>query len=196
MVLLNAENRRHDTYGWLAPEGAGSEVALSTSLKLSIREAVAADAQEIAALRVATANDLTSRYGKGFWSSNATDKGVLFGMKHGKVLIATLAGTIVGTLTLSGRKPWAIDTGYFTKVRTPVYLTSMAVDPKLQKQGVGGALLDAAVAKVKAWPGQAIRLDAFDADAGAGEFYAKSGYSEVGRAVFRQVPLIYYEQLL
>jgi ribosomal protein S18 acetylase RimI-like enzyme len=171
------------------------DVGLSL-LKLSIREAVAADAQEIAALRVAAADDLTSRYGKGFWSSNTTDKGVLFGMKHGKILIATKAGTIVGTLTLSGRKPWAIDTGYFTKVKTPVYLTSMAVDPKLQKQGIGRALLDAAVEKAKAWPGQSIRLDAFDSDAGAGEFYAKSGYTEVGRAVFRQVPLIYYELLL
>jgi hypothetical protein len=49
---------------------------------------------------------------------------------------------------------------------------------------------------VRVWPGQAIRLDAFDADAGAGDFYAKGGYREMGRVVFRQVPLIYYELLL
>jgi GNAT superfamily N-acetyltransferase len=105
-------------------------------------------------------------------------------------------GGIVGTLTLSTHKPWAIDTAYFTKVKTPVYLTSMAVLPNLQKQGIGRAMLGAAIDTVRAWPGQSIRLDAFDADAGAGAFYAKGGYREMGRVVFRQVPLIYYELLL
>jgi ribosomal protein S18 acetylase RimI-like enzyme len=165
-------------------------------VKLVVREAVAADANEIAALRVAAADDLTARFGKGFWSSNTTDKGVLFGMKQGKVLIATSAGVIVGTLTLSTRKPWAIDPAYFTKVKHPVYLTSMAVDPKLQKRGIGRFMLDAASRSVRARPGDAIRLDAFDDAAGAGEFYAKNGYVEKGRVTFRQVPLIYYELLL
>ncbi len=165
-------------------------------MKLAVREAVAADAKEIAALRVAAADDLTARFGKGFWSSNTTDRGVMFGLNQGKVLLATDAGAIVATLTLSTRKPWAIDTAYFTKVKTPVYLTSMAVAPKLQRQGVGRALLDAAREKVREWPGQAIRLDAFDNAAGAGAFYAKSGYRETGRVTFRSVPLIYYELLL
>jgi GNAT superfamily N-acetyltransferase len=165
-------------------------------LKLSTREAVAADADEIAELRVAAAIDLTDRFGRGFWSSNTTAKGVLLGMKRGKVLVATRAGAIVGTLTLSTWKPWAIDTGYFTKVKTPVYLTSMAVEPKQQGQGVGRRLLEAADERVLGWPGQAIRLDAFDAEAGAGGFYARCGYVEKGRAVFRSVPLVYYERLL
>ncbi|HVY87926.1 MAG TPA: GNAT family N-acetyltransferase [Hyphomonadaceae bacterium] len=165
-------------------------------MQLAIRDAVAADAAEIADLRVVVAGDLTQRFGKGFWSSNATAKGVLLGLKRGKVLIATRAGIIVGTLTLGTRKPWAIDTAYFTKVEKPVYLTSMAVHPKLQKQGVGRAMLEAAENSSRAWPGHAIRLDAFDADAGAGEFYSKCGYQERGRAVFKTVPLIYYERLL
>jgi GNAT superfamily N-acetyltransferase len=165
-------------------------------VKLSVREAVAADAQEIAALRVASAEDLTQRFGKGFWSSHASEKGVLLAMKQGKVMIATQAGTIVGTLTLSARKPWAIDTAYFTKVKAPIYLTSMAVEPRLQGKGVGRFMLDGAHEKAKAWPGNAIRLDAFDANAGAGGFYARCGYRETGRAVFRDVPLIYYELLL
>jgi ribosomal protein S18 acetylase RimI-like enzyme len=165
-------------------------------VQVSVREAVTADANDIAALRVATAEDLTARYGKGFWSSHATDKGVLHAIKHGRVLVAVRDSRIIGTLTLSTHKPWAIDTAYFTKVKTPIYLTSMAIDPALQKQGAGRAMLDAAVKAVRAWPGQSIRLDAFDADAGAGEFYAKGGYREMGRVVFRQVPLIYYELLL
>lgn len=167
---------------------------------LSVRQATAADAPEIAALRVAAAQDLTNRYGKGFWSSHATDKGVLLAMKHGRVIVAVKDGRIAGTLTLSTRKPWAIDTSYFTRVKTPVYLTSMAVLPGLQKQGIGHAMLDDAVQRVRHWsphgPGHAIRLDAFNADAGAGEFYARNGYTEKGRVVFRDVPLIYYELLL
>ncbi len=162
----------------------------------SIREAVAADAEEIAALRISAADDLTARFGKGFWSSNTTSSGVMLGINRGKVLIATQAGLIVGTLTLSTRKPWAIDPAYFTKAKTPIYLTSMAIDPKQQKRGIGRAMLAAAIDKVRAWPGDAIRLDAFDDAAGAGEFYAKCGYQERGRAVFRSVPLIYYELLL
>jgi GNAT superfamily N-acetyltransferase len=163
---------------------------------LSVRQAATEDADEIAALRVAAAEDLTRRYGKGFWSSHATEKGVLHAIKHGRVLVAVSDGGIVGTLTLSTHKPWAIDTAYFTKVKTPVYLTSMAVLPSLQKQGIGRAMLGSAIDTVRAWPGQSIRLDAFDADAGAGAFYAKGGYREMGRVVFRQVPLIYYELLL
>lgn len=165
-------------------------------LKLSIRQAGEADAVEIAALRMAAAEDLTARFGKGFWSSNTTERGVLQAMKRGRVVIATDASVIVATMTLSTQKPWAIDPAYFTKVSRPVYLTSMAVVPAKQGQGAGRAMLEAADGVAKAWPGQAIRLDAFDADAGAGEFYAKCGYRERGRVVFRAVPLIYFEKIL
>jgi len=167
-----------------------------TIVKLAVREAVAAEAVEIAALRVSAANDLTQRFGKGFWSSAATENGVLQAMKQGKVLIAAKGGAIVGTLALSTKKPWAIDSSYFTRVKTPIYLTSMAVEPKLQGQGVGREMLATADMTAQGWPGHAIRLDAFDAEAGAGIFYEKCGYKEVGRAVFRSVPLIYYERLL
>jgi hypothetical protein len=46
------------------------------------------------------------------------------------------------------------------------------------------------------WPADAIRLDAYDAPAGAGGFYATCGYTEVGRVRYRGTPLIYYELLL
>jgi GNAT superfamily N-acetyltransferase len=162
----------------------------------AIRQAVESDAKEIAALRMAAAADLTQRFGSGFWSSNTTEKGVLQAMRRGKVLVAMDAGAIVGTLTLSTQKPWAIDASCFTPALRPVYLTSMAIAPALQNRGVGRAMLEAADTAARAWPGQAIRLDAFDAEAGAGAFYVKCGYLEKGRAVFRGVPLIYFEKLL
>jgi hypothetical protein len=42
----------------------------------------------------------------------------------------------------------------------------------------------------------AIRLDAYDAEAGAGPFYARCGFREVGRVLYRSTPLVYYERLL
>ena len=60
----------------------------------------------------------------------------------------------------------------------------------------GALLLDEAVHQARAWPADAIRLDAFDANAGAGEFYAKCGFREVGRVIYRKNPLIYYELVL
>lgn len=47
-----------------------------------------------------------------------------------------------------------------------------------------------------AWPADAIRLDAYDAEAGAGAFYEKCGYRQRGRVVYRGDPLVYYELLL
>ena len=42
-------------------------------------------------------------------------------------------------------------------------------------------------------PSDAIWLDAYDADAGAGEFYGKCGFRAVGRATCRNALLIYFE---
>ena len=47
-----------------------------------------------------------------------------------------------------------------------------------------------------AWPADSIRLDAYDADAGAGRFYARCGFLERGRVVYKGDPLVYYELLL
>jgi predicted N-acetyltransferase YhbS len=72
----------------------------------------------------------------------------------------------------------------------------MAVAPELQRQGIGRDLVREGLAVARTWPSQAIRLDAYDAAAGAGEFYAKCGFREVGRVTYRTVPLVYFELLL
>ena len=46
------------------------------------------------------------------------------------------------------------------------------------------------------WPAEAICLDAYDTEAGAGGFYRKCGFQEVGRATYRGTPLIYFQMLL
>lgn len=165
-------------------------------MKLSFAFASQADAPALAALHTAVAADLTRRYGRGPWSSQTTEKGVLFGMRHSRVLVARKARSIVGTLHLPTKKPWAIDVSYFTPVKKPLYLTNMAVIPAMQRQGIGSLLLKEAGKQARAWPADAIRLDAFDADAGAGAFYTRCGFREVGRVTYRRAPLIYFELVL
>jgi len=165
-------------------------------MRLTFTIATLADAPVLAALHSAVAMDLTNRFGRGPWSALTTEKGVLFGMRHSRVLVARKGKSIVGTLHLPTKKPWAIDVSYFTPAKKILYLTHMAVTPTMQRQGIGHRLLEEAVKQARRWPADAIRLDAFDADAGAGGFYAKCGFREVGRVTYRTAPLIYFELVL
>jgi GNAT superfamily N-acetyltransferase len=158
--------------------------------------ATPAEVPELAALHTAASADLTQRCGAGFWSRVATEKGVLNSLRYARVVIARKDESIVGTMRLANKKPWAIDVTYFTPVKKAIYLTGMAVLPKLQRQGIGRLLLQEAVEEARAWPANAIRLDAFDADAGAGPFYARCGFREVARVVYKKNPLIYFELVL
>jgi GNAT superfamily N-acetyltransferase len=72
----------------------------------------------------------------------------------------------------------------------------MAVAPDRQSRGIGRACVDAAVALCTEAAASALRLDAFDANAGAGPFYQKCGFRDVGRVTYRSVPLIYFERLV
>lgn len=165
-------------------------------MRLTFDFATPADAPALVTLHTAASNHLTQRFGHGFWSSPPTERGVLANMRFAKVLIARNGKTIAGTLRLANKKPWAIDVTYFTPVKKAIYLTSMAVLPSLQRKGVGRQLIQQAITEAKNWPANAIRLDAFNADAGAGGFYASCGFRETARVIYRKNPLIYYELLL
>jgi GNAT superfamily N-acetyltransferase len=168
-------------------------------MKLVFEAATNPDAAELAALHSAVAADLTVRFGHGRWSLWPTERGVLNDLrkpKFSRILIARTQRCIAGTLRLATKKPWAIDSAYFTAVQRPLYLTGMAVHPDLQRQGVGRLLLKEAETEARAWPADTIRLDAFDAAAGAGPFYAKCGFREVARVTYKQNPLVYFELVL
>jgi GNAT superfamily N-acetyltransferase len=96
---------------------------------------------------------------------------------------------------VEAKKPWAIEVSYFTAVPKALYLHDLAVVPELQGQGIGQLLVQKVVAVGRAWPSDAVRLDAYDHAAGAGPFYAKCGFREVGKIRYRNVPLIYFELL-
>jgi len=97
---------------------------------------------------------------------------------------------------LATKKPWAIDVSFFTPVKRPLYLTGLAVSVAHQGQGLGKLAIEDALAVARAWPADSIRLDAYDADAGAGSFYTKCGFRDCGRVVYKGDPLAYYEFLL
>jgi ribosomal protein S18 acetylase RimI-like enzyme len=165
-------------------------------VKLSVAPALDADAPAIASLRAAAAERLTREYGRGHWSSCPTERSVLRALETSRVLVARHGARVVGTLTLATKKPWAIDTSYFRDVPRALYLLDMAVDPDVQRQGIGRRLVRDAIAVARKGRSDAIRLDAYDADAGAGAFYAKCGFREVGRVTYRKNPLVYFELLL
>ena len=77
-----------------------------------------------------------------------------------------------------------------------MYLHDLNVDPSVQRSGVGRQLVERAKAVARKWPVDAIRLDAYDGPSGGGPFYRKCGFHQVGRVVYRGVPLVYFEFVL
>ena len=160
---------------------------------LSVAIATQDDVPAIASLRASAADDITRRHGPGHWSSCPTEQGILRALKTSRVIVARRGTDIVGTVRLEAKKPWAIDVSYFAAVGKAVYLHDLAVALQAQGKGIGSLLVEEAKALARAWPSDAIRLDAYDHAAGAGPFYAKCGFREVGRVSYRGVPLIYFE---
>jgi GNAT superfamily N-acetyltransferase len=160
---------------------------------LKLSKASEADAKAIATVRSAAAQKLTSDFGKGHWSSLTHEAGALRDLKTSTVVVARDGRNVVGTLTLATKKPWAIDVAYFAPCQNPLYLINMAVAPERQRIGIGRALLAEAGRVARRLKADAIRLDSYDAPAGAGGFYARCGYREAGRTRYRGVPLVYFE---
>jgi len=165
-------------------------------VKLRFRDATPRDVPTIAGLQNAAAGALTARFGAGHWSSLVTERGALAAQRHARVRVGHDGKHILTVLRLATKKPWAIDVAYFTPVKRPLYLTGMAIAVAQQGQGLGRRALEDACAVAAAWPADAIRLDAYDADAGAGAFYEKCGFEDRAHVVYKGNPLVYYERLL
>jgi len=163
---------------------------------LTFRDATLNDVPAIAAIQNAAAGALTARFGPGPWSTLVSERGAALAQRHARVRVGRDGRRILTVLRLATRKPWAIDAAYFTPVKRPLYLTGMVVAVGDQRQGLGRLALEDAYAVAEAWPAEAIRLDAFDAQAGAGGFYTRCGFAERGRVVYKGDPLVYYERIV
>jgi len=155
--------------------------------------ATKADIAGVLKLRLAVDADQARRFGVDRWSTTINEKSVARGLKSSHVLVARQHGRIVGALRMETRKPWAIDLRYFTPVQRAVYLHDVNVEPGRQRSGIGRKQIARATAVARAWPVDAIRVDAYDGPSGGGPFYKKCGFAEVGRTVYRGVPLVYCE---
>jgi GNAT superfamily N-acetyltransferase len=164
-------------------------------MRLRLRIATARDTSAIVALRIAVAQKLTAERGQGHWSRRPTARGVLSDIKTSKLFVAHDGNRLIASFLLTPTKPWAINLSYFSKSERPIYLLSMAVLPELQRRGIGRQCLNF-IRDVCQRTADAIRLDVYAGPNGAGPFYAKCGFEEVGRTVYRGVPLVYYELLL
>jgi ribosomal protein S18 acetylase RimI-like enzyme len=166
-------------------------------MSLVFASAMDTDAAAIAALRMATARDLTARFGAGPWSfATESESSVVAELRTSTILFARDEGTVVGALRLSTKSPWIGNLDFFAPRERPIYLTSMAVMPKRQRQGIGRQLLAHARTTAVSMRGDAIRLDSYDALAGAGEFYRKCGFQERRRSEYNGTPLIWFETFL
>jgi GNAT superfamily N-acetyltransferase len=165
-------------------------------MRIHFQPATNRDVPDLVLLRIKVNRHLAWKYGEGFWVARPTEKGARAQMQRGTVYIARFRNQLIASLTFSTRKPWAIDRKYFRPSKNPLYLTAMAVDPRYQGKGIGRLCLEEARRIATEWPADAIRLDAFDAHAGAGDFYRNGGFRDVDRAVFGQTRLIYFELLL
>ena len=168
----------------------------AVAIQLKFRDATLADVPVIAGLQTATAGALTARFGAGHWSSLVTERGAELAQRHARVRVGRSEKRILTVVRLAKKKPWAIDISYFTPVKRPLYLTGLAVSVAHQGMGLGRLAMEDACEIAKAWPADAIRLDAYDSPAGAGDFYVKCGFKERGRVVYKGDPLVYYELLL
>ena len=154
------------------------------------------DVARIAELRNAAAEKLTADFGRGHWSGLVTAEKVAEKLETSRLYVLRERGRIVATLRLLPKRPSEYDRPWFTHVRRPLFLYDMAVDPPRQRRGLGRACIEGAIRAARAWPADAIRLDAYDHPAGAGGFYEKCGFRETSRRTFFRAPLIYYEMLL
>ena len=163
---------------------------------LRFRDANLKDVPAIAGLQNSVSGALTARFGTGHWSGLVTERSAAFSQKYARVRAGLDGKRIVTVLRLAQKKPWAINVSYFTPVKRPLYLTGMAVSVAHQGKGLGREAMEDARRIALAWPADAIRLDAYDGEAGAGQFYVKCGYLERGRVVYKGDPLRYYELVL
>lgn len=164
-------------------------------MSISIHVAARTDAREIAALRTTVARGMTRQHGHGHWSACPSQGEVLKQMRASHVLVARRDSLMVGTVRLATANPLVFDSEQFTPVRTALYVLGLAVAPDWRKQGIGRELMEAAKREVWSRPADALWLDTYDNEAGAGAFYLHCGFRRVGPSSRKDLALMYYEWL-
>jgi GNAT superfamily N-acetyltransferase len=160
---------------------------------ITISRADIKEARALTALRTAVARDMTERFGGGPWSALPNRMVVIRQMRASHVLVARRYDEIIGTVRLAFANTAVFDARMFTPVDTALYVLGLAVSPGSRGRGIGSRIMSVAKEVARSWPAQALWLATYDNSAGAGRFYRKCGFREVGPGVFDDLPLTYYE---
>lgn len=163
-------------------------------MSITISRAGPGDAEALTALRIAVARDMTERHGAGPWSALPSKAVVVRQIRASHALIARSGDETVGTVRLAWANPAVFDaTFFFTPAKAALYVLGLAVSPDHRREGIGRQLLEESKRIATDWPAEALWLDTYDHAAGAGEFYERCGFREVGSSVLNHLPLLYYE---
>lgn len=164
---------------------------------VTLHQARSGEVDAVREILAAAAADLTARFGPGHWSHVRGIDTLRQYARSGSLHVVGTAGSPVGVLRLTDRKPGFFRKEWFARPQERAgYLFDMAVHPHRQRCGIGRRAMALAeqVARDTRW--HALRLDAYAGPAGAGEFYRKCGYVLVHSAAFRGVALEYFEKVL
>lgn len=163
-------------------------------MSITILRAGPGDADALTALRIAVARDMTDRHGAGPWSVLPSKAVVIRQIRASHALIARSGDEAIGTVRLAWANPAVFDgTSFFSPTRAALYVLGLAVSPGHRGAGIGRKLMDASKQVTRDWPAQALWLDTYVHAAGAGDFYKRCGFREVGSSVLNHLPLRYYE---
>ena len=101
---------------------------------------------------------------------------------RGDCFIAELAGRIVGTITLSYHNPAASNGTPWYERPDVAHFMQFAVEPSLQRQGIGSALVDAVERRAAERGMSEVALDTAEPAADLIAFYERRGYRFIEHA--------------
>ena len=147
------------------------------------------------AILAASSDELARLHGPGRWGETVKLGAFKRGVLLRALYLATCGGVPAATFCLARRRPSFYAPTLFARPDAPAsYLSSMAVAPALQRQGLGRWCLEQAEALAARQRLAYMRLDAYEGPAGAGPFYQKCGYRAVGRVPLSGAALIVFEK--
>jgi len=151
--------------------------------------------KQIAAIRDDSADDLTHRFGPGHWSGHSKLDRLKRELKKPRQLYLVKSGDEpVATFAIAESGPKFLRPAWFAEPEAPVmYLTALAVAPAWQGRGVGRWCMKFIRKAVADHGLKWIRFDAYNAPAGAADFYVKCGCVERRKFGFNGVGLIAFE---
>jgi GNAT superfamily N-acetyltransferase len=162
---------------------------------IQIRLASTEDAPLVRELRVAVAEHLTREHGTGHWSQVGSVETIQDSAAAQILFVVEQGGELIGTFRLTDKKEAWYRASWFARPEAQAaYLRAMAIRPDDQRKGIGRFVMDWMEQRVQRKGLAALRFDAYDSKAGAGEFYRKCGYTHVHSGEFNGVALEYYEK--